>query len=260
MHGDVPGSRRPQRARGPSSRTALAVAALVAVACAVFVVYLQPGQFAGGGRAEAVANAGHIVRAQRAVGLDVEQRVIASPLGRGWIGSAMSWTYALGYWPTVVGAIAFTAWRDRARWRLYRNGLAISGAIGVVVFTLWPVAPPRLSSDEHDPVVSHPLAQSIAHPSGIFNEYAAMPSFHVAWTLLAALAVAPLVRWRWVPLSVPAAMCIAVVTTANHWIADVLAGIVVALVARAAAPALQRAFDRHRQRRFSRRHVGAAGP
>ena len=36
----------------------------------------------------------------------------------------------------------------------------------------------------------------LPHPGGFANEYAAMPSFHVGWTVLAERRVMPLVRQR----------------------------------------------------------------
>jgi membrane-associated phospholipid phosphatase len=59
------------------------------------------------------------------------------------------------------------------------------------------------------------------------NEYAAMPSLHVAWNLLICLAIATSVRnpvVRFWAAGMPLLMSAAVVLTGNHWILDCVAG------------------------------------
>ena len=59
------------------------------------------------------------------------------------------------------------------------------------------------------------------------NQYAAMPSLHVAWAVWVALALYVCLRprpWRWVTWLYPAATTFVVVGTGNHFIADAAAG------------------------------------
>jgi hypothetical protein len=85
------------------------------------------------------------------------------------------------------------------------------------------------------------------------NQYAAMPSLHVAWATWCALAVRPVVRRRWVRMlffAYPLVTLFAVVVTANHYWLDGLGG----LVALGLGAALTLGFEalvsrlRHRRR------------
>jgi hypothetical protein len=70
--------------------------------------------------------------------------------------------------------------------------LFISGALGLVVLAAFPVAPPRFLAGFTD-TVRLARQDHLAHPSAITNQHAAMPSFHVGWTVLAGAWLVPLV-------------------------------------------------------------------
>ena len=65
------------------------------------------------------------------------------------------------------------------------------------------------------------------------NEYAAMPSLHVGWALLIAIVLiaACTTRWRWLWLLHPAVTVFVVVSTANHYWIDGIAGSALVLAA-----------------------------
>lgn len=74
----------------------------------------------------------------------------------------------------------------------------------------------------------------LARPGQFTNQYAAMPSFHVGWLVLAGMTVRPLVPWRLLRrlLLLPgAAMAFTVMATANHYVVDTVVGVVLSLVA-----------------------------
>ena len=67
-----------------------------------------------------------------------------------------------------------------------------------------------------------------------FNPYAAMPSLHVGWSILAGDRALPRDRRSWVRAVAvlhPVLMTLAVTQTGNHYLADSLAGALVALLA-----------------------------
>jgi hypothetical protein len=117
-----------------------------------------------------------------------------------------------------------------------------SGALGMVVYAAVPVAPPRLVGGYVDTVSAGSL-DGVAHPAGIANEIAAVPSFHVAWLVLVAVVMArqsgsP--TWRAFCWAYPVVMALSVVATGNHWVLDVPAGLAVAAVGAAVAQHLGR--------------------
>jgi hypothetical protein len=145
--------------------------------------------------------------------------------------------YVWTFWPTVATTLVVLYRTDRSRYVLLRNALFISGALGLMVFAAFPVAPPRFLAGFTDTVM---LARQdhLAHPSAITNQYAAMPSFHVGWTVLAGACLVPLVARpvvRVVALVPGVLMVFAVVFTANHFVLDAVAGIAASFVGLAIA-------------------------
>jgi membrane-associated phospholipid phosphatase len=140
--------------------------------------------------------------------------------------------------------------RHPRQFGLTRNAVYASCAIALVVYTLYPVAPPRLAGlGLLDSVETRSHAYRVLQPPAFVNQYAAMPSMHMGWDLLMALALvrsagARLVRRAAVLL--PPLMLAAIVLTANHYLLDAVAGTVVALIGLAAAQAWERRQDRRR--------------
>jgi MFS superfamily sulfate permease-like transporter len=97
------------------------------------------------------------------------------------------------------------------------------------------VAPPRLltSTGMVDTAVLY--GQSVYAWSGGFDadEFSAMPSVHVGWALIVAIAVITVSRnrWRWLATAYPVLTLLVVAVTANHfWLDGIAAAILVALV------------------------------
>ena len=77
-----------------------------------------------------------------------------------------------------------------ARFLRLRNAMMVSGAIGLIVFASYPVAPPRLRGlGLVDTVTSSSTAYRVLQPPAFVNQYAAMPSLHSGWDLLVGIAI-----------------------------------------------------------------------
>ncbi len=155
-----------------------------------------------------------------------------------------NWIYIWGHWPVIV-TVALVLFRYRRdRYVLLRDAVFVSGAIGFVFFALFPVAPPRLADPGLlDTVTLHSDAYRALQPPGFTNQYAAFPSLHFGWNLLAGVAVVgatTMVALRALAIVGPVAMAAAVVLTANHYVVDVVAGLIVVLVGLAAHRLIQR--------------------
>src|SRR4029453_18758403 len=98
-----------------------------------------------------------------------------------------------------------------------------------------PVAPPRLVDPSlGDTIREHTGWYRTLAPLKVTNQYAAMPSLHVGWSLLAGIALARASRRRIAypfAMLLPIAMALAVVMTANHYVLDAVVGAAVAAVA-----------------------------
>jgi hypothetical protein len=70
------------------------------------------------------------------------------------------------------------------------------------------------------------------------DQLSAMPSVHVGWAILVAVAIITTVRsrWRWLAVLYPAMTTLAVVVTANHfWLDGVAAAVILVIVIAAQA-------------------------
>lgn len=120
-------------------------------------------------------------------------------------------------------------------YRRARNALVITNLVGMTAFMLYPVMPPRLLPGAGF-VDSNMVAgfQSAHYGSVKPDEFAAMPSLHLSWAVWTALLAMALMwgsRWRVIFLAYPVITTVVVISTANHYLLDVVAGVVVALIA-----------------------------
>jgi hypothetical protein len=168
------------------------------------------------------------------VGLAWEHDIQRLVLAHEWLLSACNLVYTYMFWPIVTGTLLALRIADRAVYARYRNALFLSGGVGLVVFGTYPVAPPRMLDGFVDTVHLFSGAGGVAHPMQYTNAYAAMPSFHVGWLVLAGVASMPALPWaRLRPLLlVPGVvMLFVVMATANHYLIDGVVGATLALVA-----------------------------
>ena len=108
-----------------------------------------------------------------------------------------------------------------------------------------PVAPPRLADiGLVDTITSQTgLALDSKLTTSLYNPYAAVPSLHAGFAVAvsAALAAAAsrritrIAAWLWAPT-----LCLSVVATGNHFVADIAAGVAVTAVGYAAGRAALR--------------------
>ncbi|MEP7738480.1 phosphatase PAP2 family protein [Nocardioides sp. 31GB23] len=168
-----------------------------------------------------------------------------------WYDVVLTTVYASHF---LVGlSLAAVLWvRDRAAWaRWMRRYLMICfGAL--VVYVLYPMAPPWMASREGlmgevtrltgrgwDDLGIGRLDLVL---QGVGNPVAAMPSLHAGIAFLVAVhAVQRLGSpWRWLLLGYPALMSLALVYFAEHYVVDIVAGAVLALAVVAVAAMWER--------------------
>lgn len=186
----------------------------------------------------AVAHAHSLLAFQQRLGLDWEHAAQDSVEAQPWLGALASWFYVAGYLPVVALALVALFVRRPSDYAFLRNALLAGGIVGLPVYVLYPLAPPRLTTLGYTDTVSSTLVQGAARPAGVANEIAAMPSFHVGYLVVVSavvwrLARSPLPR-TWCVLH-PLVMCWVVLATGNHWVLDLPAGLVLAVVGLAVA-------------------------
>ncbi|HET6642949.1 MAG TPA: phosphatase PAP2 family protein [Gaiellaceae bacterium] len=184
------------------------------------LVYAAVRVFTEGNRAQAEANGRRILRLEQALHINSETALQSPVLAHEWLATLANWFYIWGFWPVLAGTALFLYTRHPAEYVLLRNAVFVSGLAGFLFFALLPVAPPRLVDPALvDTIREHTTWYRTLSPLKVTNQYAAMPSLHVGWSLLVGVAVARATR-RWIGYAfavlMPVAMALAVVVTANH--------------------------------------------
>ncbi len=202
--------------------------------------------------AVAFDNANQLINLEKALGIfweaDLQDRVLSYQ----WLVDALNAMYLYGHLPVVFVVAVWLYFRHRPQYLLMRNAFLISGAIGLTVYALFPVTPPRLMPEEFgftDTIFSRYGVSRVANPWFLRNEYAAVPSLHFGWNLLAAVAVwlaSRGVALRSFAVLMPLATLAAIILTANHYILDAVAGLLAVVVGMAIALALRSFVLRYR--------------
>jgi hypothetical protein len=144
-----------------------------------------------------------------------------------------------GYWYqfahlSVTMSVLACCFRFRPDiYRRARNSLVLVNVVGLIVFWLYPVAPPRLLPGSGFVDTTAAFWQEAARQVSA-NEFSALPSLHLAWATWSVLVARQLLRNRpWPRRLAPVHAVITalvVVATANHYVIDVMTGISVCLL------------------------------
>jgi membrane-associated phospholipid phosphatase len=244
---DAEGESPPRRGSPERRPTARGIGYEVALVALAMLLYFGVRHVTAGSLETAFENASRVTRLERALGIDWEHALQAAVLPHEALVTLANWVYIFGHWPVILGAgAALYVYRPR-HYHLLRNAMFASGLIGFLFFALFPLAPPRLAeAGLVDTVTERSEAYRALQPPGLTNQYAAFPSLHAGWNLLVGIVLAMVVAGlalRVAALALPVAMGLAVVVTANHYIVDVAAGVVVVLVGLAIAILIQRLQD-----------------
>jgi hypothetical protein len=233
----------------------------VLVVCAFFAYFAVRG-FTQGSHVAAVDHARAVADLERRLGFYWEPWLQEQMIGHSWLVTGANWIYIWGHWPVIAAVAIWLVIRRPATFRLFRNAFFISGAIGITIFVIYPVAPPRLAgAGLIDTVTLHSHSYRVLQPPAFVNQYAAVPSLHFGWDLLIGIAVVREMRWwplRVLGVIVPALMLWAIVVTANHYIFDAGAGAAVALLGLALAYEVGQFVALHHRHAMHRARVASA--
>jgi len=142
--------------------------------------------------------------------------------------------YDILHFPVLGVCLVWLYVRHRDRYPSIRTTVVLFTMISLLIQFI-PVAPPRMlpATGMVDTAVRY--GQSVYSWKGGFDadQLSAMPSVHVGWALIVAIAVITVSRsrWRWLAAGYPVLTTLAVVVTANHfWLDGVVAAVLVIAV------------------------------
>ncbi|MBC9726060.1 phosphatase PAP2 family protein [Streptomyces sp. TRM68367] len=183
-------------------------------------------------KGEALRNADWIWQLEHHLGIAVEESVNHAVNAVTWLIVGMNYYYATLHFIVTLGVLVWLFRRHPGRYAATRLVLFATTGVALVGYYLFPLAPPRLMNGGGfiDTVMIHQTWGSMA--SGdlkhMSNQYAAMPSMHIGWSVWCGLTIFMLARVPWVrvlSLLYPAATLVVIVATANHFWLDAVGGI-----------------------------------
>lgn len=200
----------------------------------LFMVYFATRGLVSGRAADAFHNAYQLMQLQHWLGISWELTV------QSWIMKydSLIWLFNSVYVYTHMPMlILFAVWVfiwHHDRYREVRNVFLGMLAVGLVIYTMIPLAPPRFFSASGF-VDTLAASGSVDYHSEsiemLYNPYAAMPSLHVGFSVFVGIGIIAIGgRWqhRVIGILYPLMMSIAVVATGNHFVLDVIAGALLA--------------------------------
>jgi membrane-associated phospholipid phosphatase len=193
---------------------------------------------------DAFANAREIVHFERGLGIFPEPSIHQFAERNEIISDVASWMYVNSHFVVTTVTLAFIYLRRNDSFYFVRNMFMVAMGIALVLYVVFPTAPPRLLPELGftDSVAGFTGVRASSTAEDVLvNPYAAVPSMHVCFALMLGMSMARMVRRRWAAVlwSVyPIVIGWVVIATANHWWTDAVLGVVTAAVAAAFATGL----------------------
>jgi hypothetical protein len=179
---------------------------------------------------DAARNAWEIIGIEKAYGMFFESDVQRWALDNLHVTQFLNHFYVWAHLPVTALFFVWLFRRHKDVYPFVRNAFFVANAVALAVFVVFPVAPPRLMTNEGfvDTLsIISGIDLHAGHLSGWFNPFAAVPSMHFAYALMIGIVAAVLIRnWplRVLMLTYPVIVFITIVGTANHYVLDAFAG------------------------------------
>lgn len=154
--------------------------------------------------------------------------------------------YGTFHFGVTIFAMVFLFLRFPVRYVFMRSTLAATTLTALVGFAFFPLMPPRLlsacvpQSSYGACHLEHDYVDTLVDPGGLWsfetgtmesisNQYAAMPSLHIAWATWCAVGLYPVLKRRWARIAIvayPFLTLFAIIVTANHYWIDAIGGLI----------------------------------
>ncbi|WP_314172556.1 phosphatase PAP2 family protein [Streptomyces winkii] len=184
-------------------------------------------------RGQALNNADWVWKTEHALGIAVEDSINRAADSVTWLILTMNYYYATLHFIVTVVVLVWLYHAHPGRYAATRLVVFATTGIALLGYYLFPLAPPRLMRGDAfvDTVQVHQTWGSMAsgNLADMSNQYAAMPSMHIGWSVWCGLTIAALAKPVWARVLgalYPLATLTVIVCTANHFWLDAVGGVV----------------------------------
>jgi hypothetical protein len=221
----------------------------VGIILGLYALWQLAGTFSLGHTDEAVKRGQWVWDHERAWHFPSEVALQRPILGHSFFVQACNIYYATMHFGMLLAVLLWLYIRHRDAYRRTRTLIVLTTTACLLV-ALIPVSPPRLINvGMVDTAALYGQSVYAAGQLGA-DQYSAMPSVHVAWAFLVAVAVigATRSRWRWLILVHTIATVYVVVVTANHFWLDGVVAVGLLGISLAIQEVSRRLYFRYRHR------------
>jgi hypothetical protein len=199
------------------------------------------------GAAVAFQHSREVIHLEQSLGVFVEPHIQSWVATKPALIDIASWFYINAQFTVTMACLVFIYLRHNPSFYFVRNMFAVAMWTANLGFMLFPAAPPRFFP-EWGFVDSVANLTHVSHDSvtvnSLVNQYAAIPSMHVAFALMIAVPLARLSKHRvtrviWTLY--PFVVVFVIISTANHFVTDAVLGAATAGFAAWTAAGLARA-------------------
>jgi membrane-associated phospholipid phosphatase len=198
----------------------------------------------GADTAEADGHAHRVVALERSLHLFAEANVQRAVQNLPGLTSLLGAAYLTLHLAVTVGVLLWLHRRRPNAFPFVRTALLLASGLALVGFLVYPTAPPRLAGvGIADTVSGRHVDLNRGLVSSLYNPYAAVPSMHIGYALIVAVALLRHGRHllvRAIGALYPPFVVLVIVATGNHFFLDAAGGALVAGLAAALAALLTR--------------------
>jgi uncharacterized membrane protein len=218
----------------------------LALFAAAYGLYQLVRGLVHGEQSAALANAEHVVHLERSLGAFFEPGLQQALVSHQWLIDIADFMYLNTHFVLTTGFLIWLYTKRNENFYFVRNMFLVAMGLALVGYSLYPTAPPRMLTDAGftDTISSFAHQDQDSALANVFvNPYAAVPSMHIAFSLMIGVPGAVLCRSLGARLwwsAYPMVVLFVIIVTANHFWFDAACGAAVACMAAVASTQLAR--------------------
>lgn len=199
----------------------------IAGVIALTLVYFLTRGLVRGRESDAFHHAYLLLRVEDILRLNGERALQQVALDNGWLLALVNNYYFYGHLPVLIAVGLWLYWFRPLAYPWFRNAFVLSALFGLSIYIWLPMAPPRFLPGFVDTMKVYGFNVDGSGAGPFYNPYAAMPSLHTGWSVLAGVAVFTCTTRWWgkvLGAALPALMVLSVIMTGNHFTLDAIVG------------------------------------
>ena len=199
------------------------------------IIYKISRYIAIGDANTAFENSRKLIEFEKSLGIFTEPKVQSYFLSKISLIKFLNTFYMYVHIPATVIFFVWLFKKHNNKYYWIRNGFIAANCISIIFFIFYPCAPPRMLSEYGFVDTLLKISNVNLYSgffSGLFNQYAAVPSMHFGNAFLIAMSVILYAKqnYKWLVVLYPLFVLWVIVITANHYYLDAILGGLIVII------------------------------